>query len=279
MRLRLKFRYCVAFLTLFLFAYSSALATTVIVIITPSGIVTGSDGKNVASDSGRRKSIGNRSARKVFLVQDRLVLASIGIASASLGAEALYSFPSWAAEVEGKLPENASVKQLAEIVSDESARTFAGFDALIKNGTLKRRHSLEEHFVQYLMVGYDGGVPTVYTVDFQVDWQKKQLIGPTLRRLHPEADDREDFGFYALGSRLAVERIDDPKSKGHRQIAAKNRAEIDLLTSRQDLTLEQATTLVHRIIAVESEMNPKKVGPPISVVTIPKSGPGFVTAF
>jgi hypothetical protein len=191
----------------------------------------------------------------------------------------LYSFPSWAAEVEGKLPENASVRQLAEIVRDESAQTFAQFDALIKNGTLKRKHSLEQYFVQYLVVGYDAGVPTVYTVDFQVDWQKKHLVGPALRRIHPEADDREDFGFYALGSRLAVERIDDPKSKGHREIAAKNRAELDLLLSKQDLTLEQSTNLIHRIIAAESKMNPQKVGPPICVVTIPKSGPGFVTAF
>jgi hypothetical protein len=268
--LSLRLKYGAALLMLVLCACPFALATVVVVIITPTGIVIGADGRSVISSARKGIPIGSRRTKKMFLMQGRLVLVGIGFTSASSGSHTVYEFSTWAAGIEKRLPANVSITEFIEIVENEGARTFEGFDAVIKSGTLKKKKSFEKYLVQYLIVGYDDGVPTLYKVDFEIDWNHQHLIGPILSLVHPEKNARVDFGIYALGSHVAIGQIGDPKSKAHNDVAAGARGELDSLLSHRDLNLEQAARLIRRLIAVEAENNPAEVGPPISIITIPK---------
>ena len=73
-----------------------------------------------------------------------------------------------------------AVDEFASTVERESARTFAGFDAVLKNGIMIRTHPLEDStlLVDYVIAGYKDKTPMIFLVHFYVDWERQTLIGP-----------------------------------------------------------------------------------------------------
>jgi hypothetical protein len=57
-----------------------------------------------------------------------------------------YDFASWLSMIEQALPVDVAVDEFASIVERESTRAFAGFDVILKSGTLTRTDPLEDSY-------------------------------------------------------------------------------------------------------------------------------------
>jgi hypothetical protein len=193
-----RIRYAWTALLFCLFIPAASRSTTVAIIITPEGIVVGADGRPIVT-SGTQRTPGTDSARKLAVVQKRLVIASVGLERAGDGT--LYDFASWLSRIEQALPVNVAVDEFASAIERESARTLAGSDAILKNGILTKTHSLADStpLVDYVIAGYKNNTPMVFVIHFYVDWERQTLIGPKTIWLHPSPTARENFAIYSLG--------------------------------------------------------------------------------
>jgi hypothetical protein len=71
------------------------------------------------------------------------------------GDGTVYDFSSWLSRIEQALPVNVAVDEFASVIERESAHTFAGFDAILKNGIMTKTHPLEDStaLVDYVIAG------------------------------------------------------------------------------------------------------------------------------
>ncbi len=165
-----------AFLVLII-VVSVANATTVLYIVMPDGIAIGADGKTttVGSDA-----IGT--AVKIFLLKKRLAVAEVGLQHAvSLDGKAtLYDFPTWIGLIDDKTGSDSTVAALSSVIEDQASITLSFAHANLHTWALPDDKAL----VQYIVAGYDAGVPVVYEVAFDIDW-KLNLVTPNRIDLLP----------------------------------------------------------------------------------------------
>jgi hypothetical protein len=241
--------------------------TAIIIIVTPTGIVIGADGKQtqmVCDPCGPMSP-----TTKVFLMRG-IALAGGGFTHASKGDITIYDFPEWAARIKENLPANITVGGLAHVVERESAKAFGGFDVLLKKAYIKRE-DWGTTLVAYYVVGYERAIPTIYEIRMDIDWDHQRLIGPLLRLMHPGdpgEGSREDWGVYIHGSTLSINHFFDRQSDAYKKAVAKAPVEVNTLLAQKDLTVLQAKKLIGILLQIETDANPTKVGPPFLVTTI-----------
>lgn len=100
------------------------------------------------------------------------------------------------------------------------------------------------------------------------------MVGPVVKRVFPADGSRQDFGFAAIGCHDSTEDIVAGKtdSDGYRLIASEAPAELSMLLNRKDLSLRQASTLLHAILRAQNRYTPEFVGPPYNLVWLSKDG-------
>jgi hypothetical protein len=94
----------------------SAIATTVVAVVTPSGIVIGADGKGTESKT-----------QKIFLLNRHLVIAGLGLEhleSKDTG-RTLYDFPTWVNQIQKNVNSKMSIEGLVAIVENKARTSFA----------------------------------------------------------------------------------------------------------------------------------------------------------
>jgi hypothetical protein len=257
-------------IALFLSRYAAA--TTVVYIVTPTGIVVGADGK--ATPTG--------TVLKIFLLRGKYVLANVDIerAESKDGGTVLYDFPTWTGIIDGKIRPETTVAALSLIVENEMPKTFSFAIEGIKSGAIEKGDTgLEDILVSYMVAGYESGVPAIYNIWFNVDWNQKTVIGPHRVLLQPEQGQRTDSRFGLFGQHVALSQLGDAQSNAHKKAVAKLPLEYQALDAGKELTLKQASNFVRALLAIEAEANPKFVGFPITVVTIPRIGRGWVRKY
>jgi len=268
-----------AFLLL-LVCTSSASATTVLVIITPDGIAVGADSKIITIYFGGESGPQSEPTTKVFVIHDRIAVGTIGLGSediTTLDNKPLFSYDpdSWLRQIEKKTPKDISVRQLIDIIKSESGSTFSRLDQLIRSGTIKQQEADLQEFT-YLVAGFESGVAIVEEIHFEVDWNNRQLVGPTVESIFPYPDARADFGFhvghgsYAHAISQAVQG--ETESEGYKSVSAEAGEELSVLRARKNLTLNQASTLLHALLRAQHKNSPKAVGPPYNIVWLCKNG-------
>jgi hypothetical protein len=248
-------------------------ATTVVYVVTPSGIVVGIDGKVNHPDG---------TAVKMFLLNHRVALADIYAERATKkdGTATLYDFPVWVKSIKRKIASATTVEEMSRIVADDTTRTFSFAIEAINSGIMTQNNSgLDNVLVQYIMAGYDSGGPTIYSVGIDIDWKRKSTTAPNRVLVQPEKGQRVDSRIGAFGQHVAISQIGDAQSDAHRKAVAKLPLEYQVMDAGKDLTLEQASNVVRASLGIEAEANPKFVGFPIVVVTIPKTGRGRVRTY
>ena len=249
-----------------------ARATTVVYIVTPTGIVIGADGKTIPSGT----------AMKIFLLKRRLVVADSYTESAKVsgGTTTLYDFPTWIEVIDSKIRSNTTVEALSLIIKDEMPRSFSFAIEGIKSGAIKKSDpGVEDILIRYIVAGYESGIPTIYSIWFGIDWDQKTVIGPQRVLVQPEQRQRADSRFGAFGQHVALNQLGDTQSDVHKKAVAKLPLEYQTLAAGKDLTLKQASNFVRGLLAIEAVANPQNVGFPITVVTIPKVGHGWFRTY
>jgi hypothetical protein len=260
--------------TLFLFLATSQLeATTVVFVVTPTGMVIGADSKTQPSGM----------ATKIFLLKDRLAVADLYAETAKINdrTTTLYDFPAWVKQIDHNTSPKVSVSEMTEIIKDEMTSTFAFAIDAIKSGELTEAQAVAEGFgaylVQFIIAGYQQGVPTVYSLTLVPDWNTKTVNGPFEVRLNPEKGQNTNSRVFWRGQGIGIKRVMIANSKEQRKLAARIPVEFQALRNSKILTIHQASNIARALLGVEAESNPKYVGFPVTLVTILKIGRATVS--
>jgi hypothetical protein len=89
-------------------------ATTVVVIIAPNGMVLSSDSMTTNRNADY-SAAGSFDQAKFVMIQQRIVVAAIGV-SEFKGANHEFNFLTWMADLESRMPKDASLDDVASIL-------------------------------------------------------------------------------------------------------------------------------------------------------------------
>jgi len=246
-------------------------ATTVVIAITPRGLIVGTDSGHTVQAPPR--------VGKAIIVQHRLVVTSVSLVDAELTNTRpphdgfRYHFTKWMIAVEKKCPDNVSVSQLTSLLEIESRITFKNFDRIIASGTLDRKKT-PDPLVEYYVAGYQAGIPTVTHIYFQIDWENRRLMEPIVVEVHPDHNPRADVGFFVGGIHEVGTQIKDRDSDAYKEMFAVMPNELPRILSQQELSLSEATNASLAVLRYEAKHHKPLVAPPFVIVTIPPLGMG-----
>ena len=248
-------------------------ATSVVVIATKNGIAISSDSLTGLA-KGDHEVYGTIQQKKYAILQDRIVVAIVGY-GAFKDDKHDFAFLNWVERVRSSLPPNASVDDVAAKIETESAVEFSTLDinSYLKSGQLTRndRNDPCTILTQFVIVGYQDGSPRIYTVQFDVDWNHKTLLGP-FRKLNPDSS-LHGLISVAYGFGEATKDFMNPRSYAH-QIAVELCPEVmkKLDTRSQVPSVDEIVVLSRALVQVEENTNPNSVGGPIKTVRILPNG-------
>lgn len=189
-----------------------------------------------------------------------------------------YYFPALIGQIKARLPADASVSRVSEIVKEEVEKFSSWFDVYLKRGLLQQEDSPGDYPLEYLIAGYQAGVPTIYSIYVEVDWQQLHLKGIQRVLMHPERNGQEDFAIYGVGSKRVLQELKQEQGDLYQRVISKAPSESRMLSGKRELSINQASNLVRALLEVEAEANPEQVGPPFTIVTIPKNGPPLISS-
>src|SRR5437660_4281444 len=143
---------------------TSAFASSGVAIVTSQAILVGIDGKSVDRCIGPCSL--SRDSKKIVFVRDSVVLGTVGLYAVLGDAHNVppYYFPALASRIRSRVTRNVAVGRISEIVKEETLRFSSGFDLYLKRGLVQRKDYPGHYPVEYLVAGYQAGVPTIYSV-------------------------------------------------------------------------------------------------------------------
>ena len=137
-------------LLLFISAHQLA-ATTVVLVVTPSGMVVGADGKTNPTGT----------ATKIFLLKNRLAVADLYAETAKTpdGTATLYDFPFWIKQIDSCTSPEVSVSEVTKIIRDKIRSAFAFAIDAIRRGEMTKEQALTQgidaYLDQFIIAGYE----------------------------------------------------------------------------------------------------------------------------
>jgi hypothetical protein len=238
-------------------------STTLVVAITPSGTVVGTDSKFTVRTGAFGRTDKEGEGDKIVVVQDRIVVADVGIAniSSSNGIN-VYNFLTWMNNLKNNLPDNISVDDFATIVEAESTNKFVSVPQMMQRGDIKREqpNELFRVFVQFVIAGYEAGVPKLYVVETDLDWNRIELIGPKKIPLDPSSQPG-NIHFYFYGIKEVVADFADGESYAYKQTMMRTpKAFGDLTFNRAPVSLDETASIIRALVQIEKTTNPRDVG-------------------
>jgi len=163
------------------------------------------------------------------------------------------------------------------------ASTFSFASEWIKAGKLTKERAREsgvtEYLVQYVVAGYENGVPVVYSLTLMPDWNAKTVNGPfeVLLKKGGPRNTAFDFGWRGRGTGLSL--INTANSGPQREFNDGTRADVGLTKPAHCLTAEHLSDVAKAMLVIETEYDPHYVGFPLTVIALPKNGDGTVTTY
>jgi|SRR5581483_9135410 len=268
-----QYRHLVLIILVGLWHTASSMATTVVLIFNPEGIVIGADSKSTQL-GGNFDVVGSRNVEKITIVQDRIAIADVGLNRAVIRRRVRYDFASFLADIIAELPVNVSVSELAAIVELKSGEAFSDYsNTVIKTHNIVRPNPALEQcrpLVQYVIAGYENGKPTIFVVHVNIDWHRETVDAPIKTLVYPLEGETVDFGVLTVGNNEAIKSFANPKSYAYKQALSRAPIAFKKLVAHDHLTLTEAQRLSRVLISIEEQVDPDQVGGNISVVVITK---------
>jgi hypothetical protein len=241
-------------------------------------MLIGVDGKvNTVCTDARAACIDDSdSIRKAFLVQKRFAVAAIGLQRADiLAADGkplfVYDFQTWLEQIEDRLPLDVTVSELSWIVKDEYKKPLVGLERAIRDRIVT--HEDLNLIPLYIVVGYESGVASAYSIKADLDWQRHVVRTPVVAQLFPARGERVDYGLRILGHKSALNDFCDPATPVNRQISQRFH-KLARFCSGHDLSLMEARNLIVELLNVQAERDQDAVSPSYRVITIKKPETG-----
>jgi hypothetical protein len=255
---------------------SQSSATTTVVIVSDKGIVVATDSRLVSPD----KSVESWEAKKVFVVQNRFAIASIGkqrmgFSNPSIiGKDLDYEFGAWVSEIEKSLPDKASFDVLVGVVYDKAGALIPEFQWVIDGAGIQPKNPLEifDSVIEYVIAGYEDGMPRLSVVKFYINWDAKKVIGPYKVSLEPSGPIAGHTRIYFLGIQQAIANVLNSHSYAYKRAMALSPKAFNDYAFRRPVPLDECTAIAQTLVKIEEETNPKQVGGPVRVVNILPNG-------
>jgi hypothetical protein len=265
----LERKYCLLPL-LFLFC-THCWGTTAIVLITPQRIIVGTDRlglQRTARGAFKKREI----LTKTVLVKGRFSVSCVHLEQLLTDSGvSTYTFVGMMNAIDSQLGHDARIPKLVSLIETESAHTFRDaipVERLMQNGTIKRSESFDKFLEEYVVAGYDNGIPTIIRIYYAFDWNSYKLIGPLRQIEFPKAE-RADTYFYAIGGTAGLSGIQhNPYS-----------AEFTKFLSGGPITSIEGIKIMRSLIAIETKAEPSKVGLGATVVAVPRDGYGTIREY
>jgi len=250
--------------------------TTAIFVITPTGIVAGTDQltKN-ASPSG--KATFRKDITKIQLINGKFIVASVGVEQTNA-----YSFEDWITKVGNKLAPDASVTQFVGLIENEATKTFKddmAIEKYMRSGALVKSQPLEDTLVEYIVAGYESGMPTIIRTYFNLDWHDKRLVGPVRDVDFPASGNNPNFGIKMNGVNCGIQEFAEVNSYAYKRFHSSFPAILAKAASGHELTQEEAVTAIRVLISIQAEVTPSQVGKDSRIVVLPTRGTGSVSSY
>ena len=254
---------------------NNARGTTVVIAVTPDGIVMGADSKGTPSGT----------VLKIVLLKGKYILASLYAENAKAKSSGImvYDFPVWAKQIEHDSHGINSLTALTEFISHQMLIALAQPIKWIETGDMTKsdaaRSGVDSILVQYIIAGYENGVPIVYSLCLIPDWDAKVVNGPFKVQLREVNGQKSNSFIHYEGQRVSLDRISTTDSNEQKEFFHRVPIEAQALRSHKDLTIKQATHVVRAMLGMEAKVNPSYVGFPLTLVTVPRRGMACTQTF
>jgi hypothetical protein len=251
------------------------MSTSVVIFVANNGVVISTDSKTALKNGDFSVSVGEKEQPKSVILQGRLVVTAIGISD--FGNEPNhYNFFTWIHSLQMKLGDNISVDDLAAMIARESSSTFSrlNVDAALKSGALRQKAPAEpcSVFAQFVIAGYQDGLPRIYKVQFDIDWNNKGLVGPTSVLLYPDPSETTNYRMFRFGTQQALVDFFDRRSYAYQKaMALYPKAMTDVAIGKYP-SLDETVSLSRAAIQIEENTNPSDVGGEIRTIEILPDG-------
>lgn len=251
-------------------------ATTVILVVTPSGILIGVDGriKTVCTDTSAPCIDDGAPTSKVSLIQKRFAVAVVGLLRADIMAADgkplfVYDFQTWLEQIEDRLLLDVTVSEFSRIVQSEYKKPLVGLERAMQDRIITQDDP--NLTPRYVVVGYESGIPNAYSIKADIDWKYHLIRYPVVTHLFPVQGERLDHGLSIMGRKSALNGFCDRASPVNRRISQRFH-KLARFCSGQDLSLTEARSLIVELLMVQAEHDRDRVSPPFKVITIEKPG-------
>lgn len=250
--------------------------TTAIFVITPTGIVAGTDQltKRVSPSGEATFRI---DISKIQLINGKFIVATVGVEQSNA-----YSFEDWITKVGNKLAPDASVTQFVGLIENEATKTFKddmAIEKYMRSGALVKSQPLEDTLVEYIVAGYQSGVPTIIRTYFNLDWHEKRLIGPIRDVDFPGSGRNPNSGIKMNGVDGGINEFTNVNSYAYKRFQLYSPTLVEKFVSGHELTQEEAITLIRVLISIQAEVTPSEVGRDSRIVVLPMRGAGSVSSY
>jgi hypothetical protein len=247
-------------------------ATSVVIVSTSNGIVIGADTKGVGAG-------GPNTIVKVTLLKKKLMVACLGNERVQRSDGLLvYDFPTWISEIDKRMSAKISVRKLADEIKKQVPIAFAAFAASIKTGNVTKEKypsiTAEGYFIEYVVVGFEKGKPTGYRIFVKINWDSKSFEAPQQVPLEMNSGPRRNLWVDAEGFKGAIDKVSSANSEQYKKLALRVPREAPAVRVGDYLSLDESSNVVRALLGMEAEGEPKTVGFPITVVSVPVDGEG-----
>ena len=258
---------------------TSASASTVLLLLTPEGIVIAEDGLIVSGSAAGGDVRGKETSSKIVTTQRRIAVASIaleGLKSESTGA-VFYDFHRWFGSVDKSLPSRVSVTQLADTIAKTGPWSNSDINSLLASGEISQRNGVvTDGLAEFIVAGYEAGQPRVIDVSAKIDWGNRRVMPVDTHTVIPGPD---DWGIKFWGRSVAISQLGDPNNKASILLRKRAPLEYNDFAGKKRLDLAHGRKLLRAMLELEIEADSDYVGLPITIVSIPHHGNAVVIRY
>ena len=171
---------------------------------------------------------------KIQLINGKFIVASVGVEQSNA-----YSFEDWITKVGNKLAPDASVTQFVGLIENEATKTFKddmAIEKYMRSGALVNSQPLEDTLVEYIVAGYESGVPTIIRTYFNLDWHDKRLVGPVRDVDFPGSGGNPNVGIKMNGVDGGIGEFTNIDSYAYKRFRSYSPTILDKFISGRELT-------------------------------------------
>ncbi|HXZ11707.1 MAG TPA: hypothetical protein VEG64_04875 [Candidatus Sulfotelmatobacter sp.] len=244
-------------------------ATTVVIFVSPDGMIVASDRKTLDLAIGQ-KTLSPEITKKIVIIHDRIAVVSIGLSGDTRNAN--FTFPAWVENLNDGLPSDISVDAVVEAIKAKASQNLALVE--LKDLQSKKISTLDscDMLTQFVVLGYDGSLPRVVVIQFNVDWDSMKIIAPKIEIDEPPSKVSSNFRVYSFGKQEALTNVSNRDSYAYKKANAACPKTIGKLLDHQVLTLSESGWLATALVQIEEDVDPSSVGSGVQVVRILPSG-------